>query len=77
MAKVLRFWTIQGSDGKTYIVEEVEVPGPISRPLSGVARALSTGQVEYVLADGTDLFDDTPGMWETPWGAMLKKPIDL
>lgn len=69
---VLRSWNIKGSDGKIYTVEERERPGI---PFNG--RTVPSGIVEYVLASGADITDDTPGHWETISGVLLKKPEDL
>lgn len=74
MAKVIvkRKWNIKGTDGNFYTVEEREQPGPIFN-----GRRVSTGIVEYVLSNGSDVTDDTPGHWETMAGVLLKKPSDL
>jgi hypothetical protein len=40
-------------------------------------RWVPSGIVEYVLTDGADVTDDTPGHWETMSGVLLKKPKDL
>jgi hypothetical protein len=69
---VKRSWRIKGSDGKVYTVEERERPGPMFN-----GRRVPSGIVEYVLTDGADVTDDTPGHWETMSGVLLKKPDDL
>jgi hypothetical protein len=69
---VLRSWRIKGNDGKVYTVEERQGPGP---KFNG--RTLPGGRIEYVLDNGADVTDDTPGHWETMAGVLLKKPDDL
>jgi hypothetical protein len=72
MAAVLRSWNIRGDDGKIYTVQERERPG-----IRFNGRTVPSGVVEYFLADGADVTDDTPGHWETMAGVLLKKPDDL
>jgi len=69
---VLRSWAIKGDDGNTYTVEERE-----SSAIRVNRGKVPSGIVEYLLEDGTDLFDDTPGYWETSTGVLLKQPDDL
>ena len=68
----VRSWSIKGDDGKAYTVQERATPG-----IRFNGRTVPSGVVEYVLADGTDVTDDTPGYWETVAGVLLKKPDDL
>lgn len=75
--KVLRTWHILGTDGNTYTVQERDMPGRFCNPTGGRRRAVATGLVEYVLADGNLVTDDKPGMWETMSGVLLEKPADL
>jgi|GEM_PF-2531078 len=75
--KILRTWHIPGTDGNSYTVQERDMPGRFCNPTGGRRRAVATGLVEYVLADGSDVTDGTPGMWETMTGVLLKKPDDL
>lgn len=74
---ILRSWQINGDDGRTYTVHERELPGQQRNPLGGQRRTVRSGLVEYILADGSDLFDEAPGIWETQSGVQLKKPDDL
>jgi hypothetical protein len=69
---VQRSWKIKGSDGNIYTVEERQRPGP---GFNG--RTVGSGVVEYVLSNGSDVTDDTPGHWETLAGVLLKKPDDF
>ena len=70
--RLKRSWRIDGADGKVYTVEERERPGPMFN-----GREVPSGVVEYVLADGSDVTEETPGHWETMSGVLLKKPDDL
>lgn len=74
---VLRTWNIRGTDNKTYTVKEIARPGVRAAGLSSPSLIIQTGQVEYLLADGGQLFDETPGYWETNAGVKIKKPDDL
>lgn len=69
---LVRSWRIKGSDGQTHTVEERERPG-----IRFNGNKVPSGVVEYVLAGGADITDDTPGHWETMVGVLLKKPDDL
>lgn len=74
---ILRTWNIRGTDDKYHTVNEIERPGIRSAGLSSPVRVIRTGLVEYMLADGGQLFDEKPGYWETNSGVQIKKPDDL
>jgi hypothetical protein len=73
---VLRSWIIVGDDDKTYTVQERARAGDTHHPVDG-APVTFMGAPEYVLANGADVLDGTPGYWKTLQGVLLKKPADL
>ena len=72
-----RNWKIEGDDRQIYTVVERPLPSRTSNPLGGYRSNIPSGLVEYVLADGTDIFDEPLGYWTTVRGVRLKKPSDL
>lgn len=72
-----RKWKIEGTDGQLYTVVERALPGRPANPLNGNRATVPTGMVDFVLADGSDVFDEPPGFWTTMGGVRLPKPNNL
>jgi len=72
-----RKWNIKGTDGQIYTVVERTLPGRLANPLSGNRTVISSGNLDYVLADGSDVFDEPSGYWTTMDGVRLAKPANL
>jgi len=72
-----RKWKIEGNDGQLYTVVERALPGRTANPLNGNRTIVPSGMVDFVLADGSDVFDEHPGYWTTMGGVRLAKPDNL
>lgn len=74
---VLRRWKIKGHDGNMYSVEERVGAAQWFNSVSGQRALVQSCTLEYILADGSDLFNEKEGEWKTQSGVILKHPDDL